>query len=142
MSKETDILNSLYENISMGENAVKKVLPKVKDNALKSELQREFRDYKNQCNNISAQLKAENHKPSGAGWWTKAMSSAGIALNCARDSSSQHIAEMMIQGTNMGVIKINKALNAASDASPKVVQEAKNILENQQKYIDNLKAYL
>jgi formiminotetrahydrofolate cyclodeaminase len=142
MSKETDILNSLYENISMGESAVKKVLPKVKDNALKSELQREFRDYKNQCNNIAAQLKAENHKPAGAGWWTKAMSSAGIAFNCAKDSSSQHIAEMMIQGTNMGVIKINKALNAATDASPKVVQEAKNILENQQKYIDNLKTYL
>lgn len=142
MSKETDILNSLYENVSMGESAIKQVLPKVKDNSLKSELQREFRDYKTQCNNITTQLKAENHRPEGAGLMTRAMSTAGIALNCAKDSSGKHIAEMMIQGTNMGVIKINKALNASSDASPKIVQEAKSILKNQQKYIDNLKSYL
>ena len=142
MSKETGILNSLYQNVSMGESSIKKILPKVKDPAMKSELQRQLRNYKNQVSNVTSQLKAENQKPTDLGFIAKTMSSAGIALNCAKDSSSQHLAEMMIQGTNMGVIKINKALNSAVDASPKLIQEATSLLAHEQKYINNLKSYL
>lgn len=49
---------------------------------------------------------------------------------------------MLIQGTNMGIIKINKALNHTVTASPKLVQEAKDMLKKEQAYIDNLKGYL
>ncbi|MDE7279798.1 MAG: hypothetical protein K2N26_08760, partial [Oscillospiraceae bacterium] len=73
---------------------------------------------------------------------TKLMSKMVICLNCAKDKSTEHIAEMLIQGTNMGIININKALNHTVTASPKLVQEAKDMLSKEQAYIDNLKGYL
>ena len=70
------------------------------------------------------------------------MTSAGIALNCAKDSSSEHIAEMLVQGTNMGIIKINQAINRTSQSNSRFVEEAKIQLKKEQHYIDNLKKYL
>ena len=79
-------------------------------------------NYKDQTNMIAHQMKAQNQKPQHASKMMKMMTSAGITINCAKDSSTEHIAEMLIQGTNMGVIKINKALNRTSSANPKVIQ--------------------
>ena len=72
----------------------------------------------------------------------KIMTSTGIAMNCAKDSSSEHIAEMLIQGTNMGIIKINQAMNRTSQANSRFIDEAQMILKKEQRYIDNLKKYL
>lgn len=99
-------------------------------------------NYKDQTNHIIGQMRLQNMKPEPVPKMTKMMTSVGIAMNCAKDNSTEHIAEMLIQGTNMGVIKINKALNSAVTASPQLVQDAKRMLSKEQKYIDNLKSYL
>ena len=90
---------------------------------------------------IVGSMKAHDLKPQPLSKTAKLMSKMGICFNCAKDKS-EHIAEMLIQGTNMGIIKINKALNHTVTASPKLVQEAKDMLKKEQAYIDNLKGYL
>ena len=142
MNEQTKLFNALYQNAEMGTGAIRKIFPKVQDTRLKNELRMQLSNYKDQTNMIAHQMKAQNQKPQHASKMKKMMTSAGITLNCAKDKSTEHIAEMLIQGTNMGVIKINKALNRSSSANPKVIQEAKTMLSAEQRYIDNLKSYL
>ncbi len=142
MNSQTNLLNSLYQNASMGQTSLKKVIKEVKDTGLKTELKKQLNTYKQQASTITQQMIAMNEKPTDISGFSKTMATTGIKLNCIKDSSTQHIAEIMIKGTNMGIISINKALNAASDASPKIIQEATKLLTDEQKYLDNLKAYL
>ena len=142
MSDSTKLYNALYQNAEIGSSSIRQIFPKVQDSRLKNEMRMQLSNYKEQVNNIAHQMRANNERPRSASRMTKMMTSMGIAMNCARDNSTEHIAEMLIQGTNMGVIKINKALNSAVTADSKLVREAKSMLTKEQRYIDNLKGYL
>ena len=142
MSDQNNLFDALYQNAEMGTDSIKKIFPKIQDTKLKNELRMQLSNYKEQRNQIMCRMKSYNTKPQPVSKITKLMTKTGIALNCAKDNSTEHIAEMLIQGTNMGIIKINKALNKSTNANPKLIQEAKNMLTAEQKYIDNLKSYL
>ncbi len=142
MSEQNNLFNTLYQNAEMGTRSIKKIFPKVQDSKLKNELRMQLSNYKEQSNQIAGRMKSHNMKPKSLPVMTKLMTDAGISFNCAKDNSTEHIAEMLIQGTNMGVIKINKALNHSVTSNPVLVQEARNMLSKEQQYIDNLKKYL
>ncbi len=142
MADQSKLYNALYQNAEMGTDSIKHIFPKVHDNKLRGELRTQLSNYSDQTNALSSQMKSRNMTPKPVSKMAKAMTSMGITLNCARDNSTQHIAEMLIQGTNMGVIKINKALNRSVTAEPELVREAKEMLSKEQHYIDNLKSYL
>ena len=138
----TNLINALYQNTSMGINAIKKIYPKVRNKNLRDEIKSQFFNYKRQQNKCINLMKSDKISIEKVPVLIKAMTSTGIALNCAKDDSSEHIAEMLIQGTNMGIIKINQALNRTSHSNDKFVDEAKIMLKKEQLYIDNLKKYL
>lgn len=142
MSEQNQLFDALYQNAEMGEKSIRRIFPKVQDTQLKKELRMQLSNYKEQSNKIINQMKAHNDKPKSVSPMTKIMTLAGITLNCAMNNSTEHIAEMLIQGTNMGVIKINKALNDTITSDTKIIQEAKDALSKEQRYIDNLKSYL
>ena len=87
-------------------------------------------------------MKKHDEQPQQLPAFSRAMSKMGIALDLAFDNSTGHIAEMMIQGTNMGIIKLNKSMNAASDITPETKKMADEMLDREQKYIDRLKRFL
>ena len=140
--KNTDLINALYQNTEMGISSIKKLYPKIQNNNLKREIKSQLSIYKTQHSEIINSMKSNHISPKKVPIMIKAMTSTGIAFNCAKDSSSEHIAEMLIQGTNMGIIKINQALNRTSHNNHKFVNSAKSILQKEQEYIDNLKKYL
>ena len=65
-----------------------------------------------------------------------------IQMNTLLDSSEQHIAEMMINGTTMGIIDITKKLNELEQPKAKEKEIAEEFIENSQAYIDMWKNYL
>lgn len=132
----------MYQTASMGSRSINQVLSKVTDPQLKSELNRQMNTYRNETNTVVDRMREEHLSPQQLPLAARAMSSMGIAFNLARDNSTEHIAEMMIKGTNMGVLKLNKALNAASDLSPELERSAKEMLDREQKYIDRMKKFL
>ena len=142
MAESSKLYNALYQNAEMGTSSIKKIFPKVHDTKLRGELRMQLSNYRNQTNMLTSQMRSQNMTPKPVSKMAKMMTSMGITMNCVKDNSTEHIAEMLIQGTNMGVIKINKALNRSVTAEPKLVQEAKDMLSKEQQYIDNLKGYL
>ena len=120
MADQSKLYNALYQNAEVGTGSIKKIFPKVHDTKLRGELRMQLSNYSSQTNTLTNQMKARNMTPKPVSKMAKAMMSMGITMNCARDNSTQHIAEMLIQGTNMGVIKINKALNRSVTAEPEL----------------------
>lgn len=140
--RNTTLINALYQNTDMGLNAIRKIYPKIQNSSLRNEVKNQFLCYKQQKHKYVDLMKAGKISVEKVPLMIKAMTSTGIAFNCAKDDSSEHIAEMLIQGTNMGIIKINQAMNRTSNSNDRFVDEAKLMLKKEQQYIDNLKKYL
>ena len=137
-----ELLNKLYQNTTMGISALSTIIPKTKNPQLKGELQAQLTNYNNQSEALKTQIYSNNADPQDIGTFAKITSDASILMSTAINGTTSHIAEMMIQGTNMGVIDINKILNHTKVDDQSIITQAQDILTNEQQYIDKLKSYL
>lgn len=141
-NKNVEVLNALYQNTSMGISALEKVIPKVKDKTLKDELQSQLQSYNETNQEITQSIYSYDASPKDISGYSKFSADMGIKMNTAISKSSSHIAQMMIQGTDMGIIDINKQLNRYQGADDSVIQQAKDLLDDEQVYLDKMKKYL
>ena len=72
----------------------------------------------------------------------KAMSWMGVEMNTMMDKSNSKIAELMIQGTNMGIIEGVKLLNQNPDANDGVKNLLNEFIKFQENTVEQLKKYL
>ncbi|MCD7731655.1 MAG: hypothetical protein LUI05_09215 [Oscillospiraceae bacterium] len=142
MNDQEKILTAILQNADMGTSSIRQIFPSVQDSALRNELRHQLAEYSRQHNEINRQMANLHLKGKPISPMAKAMGHVSIAMKTAADNSSEHLAEMLIQGTNMGIIEINKALNSADTASEKLKTQAKDLLAKEQRYLDRLKAYL
>ena len=66
----------------------------------------------------------------------------GIAMQTMADTSSSHIAALMIRGTTMGIIDMQQTLNRSAAAEEDLQSDARQLLRREQDYCERLKRYL
>lgn len=72
----------------------------------------------------------------------KAMGWMGVEMNTLTDKSNSKISEMMLQGTNMGIIEGVKLWNNNPDATEPVKNILKDFITFQENTVEKLKKYL
>lgn len=141
-SADINVLNELYRNADMGASSIRQVISRTRNTPLKKELISQLSTYVGEKRDITNRLAPTGVKKKTVSPMTRAMADMGIAMSAAVDNSDSHIAEMMLRGTNMGVINITKVLNHSGNISHEVKSTADKMLENEQVYISKLKEYL
>ena len=63
-------------------------------------------------------------------------------MNTLADASSEHIAEILINGSNMGIVEMTKQMNRLPDADAGAKRLAEEFLRGEQRHIEELKSYL
>lgn len=137
-----DLLSVIYENSEIGIHSINAVLPKAQDEAMRHELCSQLEHYKEFGRMAIDELKHENCEIPQVSNMTKLMIDGMTAVNMQVSNSSSHIARLMINGTNKGIISLSKEVNRASDAQKDYVSQAKKMLKTEQEYIDRLKTFL
>ena len=87
-------------------------------------------------------LRARGIQPDGVGAVAKLSSGMMSAMKTMMDHSSTKIAEMMIQGSTMGVTKSLRTLRDCHPKDPKVKDLADKLLKTEQANIDEMKGFL
>jgi hypothetical protein len=139
----TELLDELYNTSKMGLEAVDTLLPKVQDDAMRRQILSQRKDYEKTAVKASDMLQNADNQPQAVKKpMQKAMLWGSIQLNTAADTSTEHLAEMMVQGTVMGMVSIQKRLNELpqSDAGSRALAEG--FLKTEQQHIDALKRML
>lgn len=140
--QSAEILKSVYRNSQMAYEASADVLKHCKNNLLFREINREKERYKNVSEQAKTELLKRNEIPEEVAPFGKMMSKMGIAMKTASDQSSQNIAKIMLQGTTMGIIDMQHAVNRSHNADEKIRNGAERLLMREQEYCDHLKKYL
>ena len=73
---------------------------------------------------------------------TDAMLKTGIHYNTMLNTSTGHIAEMMIKGSNEGILEMEKVLKHNENAGERPTALAKQLIDFEQSNIKRLKDYL
>ena len=142
MESNQELLNLIYENAKMRENAINNILPSVEDVGLRGSLYQQREGYRNFATLAAKELAHKQTKPPKAKLTAEAGTYIGIRLNTLKDSSASHIAEMTINGSTMGIIQMTRKIRNFPESDHKSLDLAKNIITFEQHNIDNLKGYL
>lgn len=139
---EINVLDELNKGACMGKDAIHFILDKVKDDDLKEELNRQYSKYEEISDKIKKLYPEYNEgKPHETSAMNKVMTWYGIEMKTFTDESTSKIAELLLQGTNMGIIEGRKLLNH-KQTDPEVEKIAKEYVDMQEDAVEKLKKFL
>ncbi|MDD3230215.1 MAG: hypothetical protein PHE09_13490 [Oscillospiraceae bacterium] len=141
--QNTNILNEIYQASSMGIEATEMLLPKVHNEKMRKQICSQWQNYEQEASKAAQMLKKKGSQPEVKRQPVKkAMLWGSVQMNMLADSSTKHLAEMMIQGTTMGIIKMQKQLNDLPQTDGESRTLAEDFLKKEQQNIDQLKQML
>ena len=141
MNANETLLNELYKNTTMGGDSLVNLMDKAEDPGMRAEMTREIEKYREYSNRAAELLGKCGLKPEEPGMMAKAGSKMGMVFNTMLDTTTSHIAEMMINGAVMGIINIEKQLNSA-EHDGEARKLAEDVLAFEKSTADNLARFL
>lgn len=142
VTKNADILDELSKGCFMGMDALNYVLEKVDDKIFREILENQYDDYKKVSEKIEEiypdYSSKEPHETSKA---NKAMTWYTVQMKTITDSSTSKLAEILLQGTNMGIIEGRKLLNN-KEADKRIISLIDEYIKMQEKAVEKLKKFL
>ena len=134
MTTEVDLLNTIHEYADMGLSGLNQVIPLSSDPSFTRELQHQK----------SEALLEERHIPRGkeAGPVAKMMSTVMTRAKNLADPSTSKLAEMVLQGSNMGITELTKGINDYHGEDKAVLSFAEKQLKQEEHHAETMKQYL
>lgn len=141
-SQEAAVYREIQKNTEMAMKAIDTISPKVYDDSLALQISRQSLAYAEIYNEAARQLmeaKAERYQSNAL---SDALLKTGIHYNTMLNTSTGHIAEMMIKGSNNGILEMEKVLKHNENVGERPVSLAQQLIGLEEKNIKRLKEYL
>ncbi len=136
------VLNSVYRNARTGAQAIDDLLPKADDSSFISDLETQKREYDSIGGEAASRIVGLGGTPESVGEMKKMGMKMGVAMNTMVNDETGHLAELMIKGSNMGIVQMTKVINGHRDASAETLGLAQKLITCEHDNITRLKAYL
>lgn len=144
ITKTAELLQTVYKNVKMASDSILNLMPKVKDEKLKSDMTVQLSAFEAFASRTAKLLADEGAKPETEGPLTKLSAKWGTMMNTMRDSTSSHLAEMMIEGATMGANEMLRELREAENTgvSESALRLARDVCAFEEKIAEEMKSYL
>lgn len=142
MEGNIELLNYIYQNAEMGKVTIGQLIDIAEEQSFKHSLQSQFREYNEIFDMADNKIKEFQEKSKGIGAMTKLKTYIMINMNTIKDKTASHIAEMMIQGSSMGIVDITKKLKEYNNAEPDIIELGNRLLKFEQQNIEEMKTFL
>lgn len=142
-NQNLNILDEVNKGATMGMDAISFVSDKVVDSKFKVVLDTEYNKYKKISQRVNDLYDNYSDKePHETNAMNKMMTWYGIQMKTMADDSTSKISELLMQGTNMGIIEGRRLLNQNSDIAPDVHNILNDFVTMQEDSVETLKKYL
>lgn len=141
---DTELYSQLYKNLRMGADSILGLLPKVKNDGLRSDMTVQLSGYDRFSARAEQILRDAGIEPKEENIVTKLSAKVGMAMNTMADTTSGHIAQMMIEGSTMGMTDAKKQTSEYErrHASPEALRFSREVASFEEENIEKLKKYL
>lgn len=141
-STEITVLQSIYKSAQTGSQSVEDVLDQVVSPRLKEDLTLHRTEYKRISDRAEKSLEQLGATVKEPGFMSKLGMKLGVEMETMMDTSSSHIAELMINGSTMGIINVTKIMNGYPDAAQSTKDLSQQFLTVERDNIERMKQYL
>ena len=125
MGKDAEFLNYIYQNAKMGVIGIDNIKDKIFDDELKNVIATQKKEYQKIADDASSILNELGLTEKDVSKMAKVSTYVMANLEMLKDDSSSNIAKLMIEGSNKGIIEINKNLNSYNNMNSKIIKLAK-----------------
>ncbi len=141
-STEVTVLQDIYKSAQTGSQSVEDVLDQVVNPGLKEDLMQHRTEYKRISDEAEKCLEKLGARVKEPGMMSKLGMKMGVEMETMWDTTASHIAEIMINGSNMGIINITKIMNGYPNAAPDTRRLSERFLTAERNNIERMKQYL
>ena len=142
-NQNLNILDEVNKGATMGMDAISIVSNKAKDGTFKEVLDVEYNKYKNISNRVNDLYSQYSSKePHETNAMNKMMTWYGIQMRTMSDDTTSKLSELLMQGTNMGIIEGRRLINQNNDIAPDVQNILHDFVTMQEDSVETLKKYL
>ena len=113
-----NMLEAIVQNTEMGKNNLDQLVPMAEDEQFKAELLRQRNIYRQLNQEAHAAIDACGGSAQGQSAMAKFNTKMGISMKTLTDKSTRNLAEMLTQGSGMGVVDCVKAQKDYPNAAP------------------------
>ena len=142
-NQNLNVLDEINKGATMGMDAISFVSDKVVDSKFKGVLDTEYNKYKKISQRVNDLYDNYSDKePHETNAMNKMMTWYGIQMKTMADDSTSKISELLMQGTNMGIIEGRRLLNNNPSVDKNVRQILDDFVVMQEDSVETLKKYL
>ena len=142
--KQTEeILSEIYRNAELALQSIANILPQVEDEEVKQELSSQHEEYEKFSARASMLAKDKGLEVKEPNPFKKMMMWGSIKMNSMMDNSRAHIADMMLQGTVMGITALRKSQSETFvEGADDVLQLLDEMIAAEERFEKKRKEYL
>ena len=142
-NQNLNILDEINKGATMGMDAISYVSEKVSDNQFKEVLDTEYKKYEKISERVNDLYSNYSDKePHETNAMNKMMTWYGIQMRTIKDDTTSKLAELLMQGTNMGIIEGRRLINKNENASHDTINILNDFVTMQEDSVETLKKYL
>ena len=143
IKKTEEALSEIYRNTQLAIQSIADILPETEDGEMRAELTSQHESYEHfsaraaiLARDMGIELKEPNPMKKMMMW-------GSIKMSTMKDNSRSHIAEMMVQGTVMGITALKAtAGDLPADGNEAILQLLEEIIKKEEEFEKKWKEYL
>lgn len=143
-NKDAELLQDIYSNVKMGSDSIINLLPKIKDDDMKMFMTSQLDQYEKYAQDVKNQLTSQGIEPKEVNPVSKLSAKIGMEMKSLQDSTTSHMAEMMVQGSTMDVTDLLQKVSVYENypECKNSVSLAKEIVAFEERNIEKMKEFL
>jgi len=142
MNGNAELLNFIYQNSQMGVQTIEQLLDIVEDSQFHKQLSTQLNEYTDICREAKDLLNKNHCDEKEISGFEKFTAYMMINIKTLTDKSPSHIAEMLIQGSNMGITDATRNIHKYEEADSDILSLMKKLLKIEENNVKTLKEYL
>lgn len=142
MNGNAELLNFIYQNSQMGVDTINQLIDITKDEKFKLHLESQLAEYQDINTSAKRLLNTNGYDEKGISALDKMKTYLMINMQTMRDKTTSHIAEMLVTGSNMGVVDAIRNISKYQDAEKDILDLMKKLLKFEENNIKELKNFI
>lgn len=140
--QEINIYKEIQKNAEKAMRTIETLSDKVHNEQLAIQISKQSLKYAEIRNQAYDKLLEAHAQPYRSSYMENLMLNGSIQYNTLLNTSTSRIAELMIKGSNEGVLEINKVLNHNGSAGEQAIGLANKLIDFEEKNIAGMRKYL
>ena len=141
INKTGELAAAIYKNVTMGAEIIVTMMPKIKNDELKKDVTEQLASYEEYATKVKGLIEKAGEEPKEESMMSKFMAKMGVQMNTLTDSTTSHLAEMMIEGSTMNVNDLLRKIHEAEehDGGSAEMDLARDVVSFEERNIEKLK---